>query len=159
MNEKGIISCLLLKAFMEPYPDRGEDVIKLMIRYSLLVKMGPNHFIAPALLPARSLIENGFDDISPVWSSVNRFSRFVFVFASSPTAFSSSAVSLLYCSSHGFLPNGLFQRLIGKCLSWSNETLKSYPSIHNCVFYFTKTLWNCLLDHNNLGCCLYQSII
>eukprot|EP01047_Picozoa_sp_COSAG01_P047861 COSAG01_NODE_4611_length_4879_cov_9.632845_3_plen_851_part_01 len=60
----------------------------------------------------------------------------------------------------GFLPNGLFPRVVGKCVAWSQSTHGAAPTLNssNCIFAFggDRFMLNELPDRNAIRLVLFQ---
>jgi GTPase SAR1 family protein len=140
MTSHGIVSEILLIALLEEYTDYYKYIKQLMIKYGLLVPLilsqseeeeeflyfshdsNVNNrsvlYLAPALLPEiripLSLTSSSSSDIS---------NFFAFIFTSTINDLAQmSAITLDDCRKLGFLPSGLFEKLIGKAIAWSMST-------------------------------------
>jgi GTPase SAR1 family protein len=153
MIQHGIVSEALLIALLEEHSSNYKFIKQLMLKYGLLVPLllsqsseceddNENNegldqevlFLAPALLP-----ENNNQTHSITSSSSHSFS---FVFTPSKDLSHMSIVSLDDCKQLGFLPSGLFEKLITKAITWSMTT-SDYVSRSN--------LFNCYKNYAELA--------
>lgn len=132
MIHQGIISKVLIDCLLEDCAvDHRDKVIMLMVKYGLLVPYKDNHekadndentqdmlsFVAPVLLPTNT------QDIQKTLQGREHVNSFHFVFMASRGLESHTTVSKEDCQALGFLPTGLFERLICKLISSSHSTL------------------------------------
>lgn len=142
MVSYGLVSDVLLSELLESSDDHRYKIVKLMLKYGLLVKIvntvvdeGANPtdlsfedlmtvYIAPALLPdCKSAEEDGRTfGIKKPWPEVKISSSFYFLFSIAKVLFQKSIISLKNCQELGFLPSGLFERLICKAVGWCQDT-------------------------------------
>mmetsp|Transcript_23591 Transcript_23591/g.23783 ORF Transcript_23591/g.23783 Transcript_23591/m.23783 type:complete len:1313 (+) Transcript_23591:119-4057(+) len=130
MLDKGIVTTELLYRLLEEAANQREEVILLMKKFGLLIPLIPTgigidaeldldvssndirQYLVPALLPKYS------SPSGKPWTdlSVSTFSLFFF------TNNQLKEIEFLtpsYMRSLGFLPNGLFERLIGRAVQWA----------------------------------------
>eukprot|EP01041_Mallomonas_annulata_P000465 gene465-868_t len=133
MLSKGIVSEKLMKGLLDDYKEQYDNILQLMVKYSLAIYLpgissknntelpsstngmvSKNKFVIPALLPIVSDINKG--------ESLKI--TFYFMFTADSDVPSNEHSELLYSDlkKDGFLPSGLFERLIGHTLAWSQET-------------------------------------
>ena len=135
----GIVGESLLDALLESYSEHKDRIIKLMLKYGLLVKIVSallsdgasaeersfeellTSYMAPALLPDHDTDNKSVCFRKP-WTHVNTSSSFYFSFSVSKSLFQKTSVSLKNCQELGFLPSGLFERLICKAVGWCQDT-------------------------------------
>jgi hypothetical protein len=79
-------------------------------------------YLVPALLP--EVFTENDRKAREVMSSFKSKSHFYFVFTSSKKFVKSSIMTLLDAQENGFLPSGLFEKLICKAVSWCQETME-----------------------------------
>jgi GTPase SAR1 family protein len=149
MIQHGIVSEPLLLALLEDHSGNIKYIKQLMLKYGLLVPlilsqsedydyegMPDNRkdeeeeslFLAPALLPDNENNQNS------VLSSSNPSHSFSFIFTPSKDLTQMPTITLDDCSKMGFLPSGLFEKLITKALTWSMNTSNyvSRGNLYNC---------------------------
>jgi len=134
MVKYGCISTELLNALLEDsFPHIGR-VAALMLKYGLLVKLSDHSshddslhgddeqqvisYLAPALLAKNPCV---LPDHS--WTDVSVHRRLYFVFTTSDKLLNRIDVTWQDCRDFGFLPSGLFERLLCKVVTWSEDTL------------------------------------
>jgi len=141
MINHGIVTEEILNAaLLVDYGVRTKYIIKLMVKYSLLVPLNANNthvdnsedsitggeYLAPALLPEKVLNNNISDNNK--WIANSNVFYFVFALSSSLKKFSDSSYLQDYYltnssfHTHGFLPDGLFEKLIGKIAKHSEKS-------------------------------------
>jgi hypothetical protein len=123
LKHDGVLSVKLLPILWEKYQQQSEALLLLMVKFGLLVPLrsdatGPvTQYLVPTLLaPAAANDPNiaGWTDAA--------FSSCYFVFTLSEELGQSSTVTEADLKSAGFLPGGMFERIVGKALSWSQDT-------------------------------------
>jgi GTPase SAR1 family protein len=145
MIQHGIVSEPLLIALLEEHSSNYKFIKQLMLKYGLLVPLilsrsseyeednenneGTDQeilFLAPALLP-----DNNNQPQNIPSSSSHSFS---FVFTPSKDLSHMPIVSFDDCKQLGFLPSGLFEKLITKAITWSMTTSDyvSRSNLYNC---------------------------
>jgi GTPase SAR1 family protein len=151
MIQHGIVSETLLAALLEEHSENYECVKKLMIKYGLLVPLifaqlekGEDRRHSPLsgkggeeelfLVPA--LLHECTDKhrIQPE----EHIHSFHFIFSTSKILKQKSIFSLGDCNKLGFLPSGLFEKLISKAMSWSMTT-SNYVSRENLYHCFNNS--------------------
>ena len=129
---KGLLKRPLLETLWENRRDDIDTIVALMCRYGLLVPIitprdndhvstnrQVHDFVVPALLPAApSGMICGAE-----WGNRNEKDVLTcyMVFSMSASFVSTTAISQNVLRTKGFLPNGLFERLLGKCIAWSQK--------------------------------------
>jgi GTPase SAR1 family protein len=149
MIQHGIVSEPLLLALLEDHSGNFKFIKQLMLKYGLLVPliltqseeydfegMPDNRkdeeeeylYLAPALLPDNENNQNTLP------SSSNPSHSFSFIFTPSKDLTQMPTITLDDCSKMGFLPSGLFEKLITKALTWSMNTSNyvSRGNLYNC---------------------------
>lgn len=152
MLNRGIISMVLLEALLEsavPVVEQRTRIVQLMLKYGLLVQLeqsllsfGDDHaqvaaagaaqtqlsFLAPALLPyqqsalSASNPNSSADSEPEYWYCGSPETTFYFLFTASKELDRHTTINWQDCQQFGFLPSGLFERLICKAISWSQAT-------------------------------------
>jgi hypothetical protein len=134
LTNKGILNSSLLAILWEEFADRSAILLHLMCRYGLLVPLLYNttdelsdvvavaaseKYLVPSLLSSSSnqYKEQWFDDGAS-------YQTCYFVFSSSEDIKRKRIIQSSDLRSDGFLPNGLFERLIGKVVGWCQFTSK-----------------------------------
>lgn len=137
MTRHGIITEKLLKALLQQHEENYMHISQLMLKYGLLVPLTVEQvedkneddealYLAPALLPElkRSKEENenerDRDDRREGEGSIS--SEFYFLFSPSSELGQMTTICLEDCRHLGFLPHGLFEKLISKAMMWSMKT-------------------------------------
>ena len=140
MTRHGIITEKLLKALLQQHEENYMHISQLMLKYGLLVPLTVEQvedkneddddeealYLAPALLPElkRSKVEHEMerdrDDRREGEGSIS--SEFYFLFSASSELGQMTTISLEDCRHLGFLPHGLFEKLISKAMMWSMKT-------------------------------------
>jgi GTPase SAR1 family protein len=146
MIQHGIVSEPLLIALLEEHSSNYKFIKQLMLKYGLLVPLTLSQsseeyedtdvdknveqeslFLAPALLP-----ENNNHLLGP--SLTGSSHSFSFIFTPSKDLSHMPIVSFEDCKQLGFLPSGLFEKLITKAITWSMTTSDyvSRSNLYNC---------------------------
>ena len=126
MTAMGVVDADLLVMLLDAYAENAKNLLRLMMKFGLLVHLRCVHstrdeYLVPALLPAVSS--------SQCWSD-GEWSTCYLVFSASeefqhfPTI--TDSLTLMY----GFLPSGLFERLIGKAVVWAQSTSASQSYVN-----------------------------
>jgi GTPase SAR1 family protein len=123
LTHEGVLSVQLLPILWEKYQEHSVVLLQLMVKFGLLVPLhgdaaGPvTQYLVPTLLtpasPEDAFIVN--------WTNAD-YSTCYFVFTLSPDLSRSSTVTDAELRAAGFLPGGMFERIVGKALSWSQDT-------------------------------------
>lgn len=149
MTTHGIVSDKLLLALLEDYVANVKYIKQLMLKYGLLVPLLLNQsedledimeenttlevegqwYLAPALLPEKEL---NLDTLR--FDRTKASNSFAFVFAPPKGLRRYATISYEESRKSGFLPNGLFERLIAKSVTWSMTTSNfiSRNALYNC---------------------------
>ena len=134
LTTKGILNSCLLPILWEEFKNRSAILLHLMCRYGLLVPLLYNttnessdvvavaaseKYLVPSLLSSSSnqYKEQWLDDGAS-------YQTCYFVFSSSEDMKAKCIIQSSDLRSDGFLPNGLFERLIGKVVGWCQFTSK-----------------------------------
>lgn len=124
LTDKGVLDDVLLNVLWKDIPNDRDTILKLMIKFGLLVPLasgsGPKKYIVPALLPRT-------DPTTPdmrEWTNEPYQSCF-FVFTASNELGENSVLLQEDVRKEGFLPAGLFERIIGKAIAWCIATTKA----------------------------------
>lgn len=123
MTNHGIVDSGVLNLLLAEYPDHYNQLVRLMTKFGLLVHLQSRdshsnsssgseieEYLVPALLPM-----NKQGDIS--WSD-QTYSTCYLVFTTSQEFESFTTISESDLHLYGFLPQGLFERLLGKAVTW-----------------------------------------
>eukprot|EP00732_Lithocolla_globosa_P000159 Lithocolla_globosa_v1_NODE_34_length_8743_cov_33.461096.p1 type:complete len:975 gc:universal NODE_34_length_8743_cov_33.461096:3520-596(-) len=147
MKSKGVVSDEILQFVISEYQEKNwEHVTKLMVRFGLMVPLNYNpqatvkqcrKFLVPALLP-----DFPTDPQTEEWTS-NEYNTCYFVFATSELDLVVSEQTL--CN-EGYFPEGFFERVLSKAVSWSQETgssggIKNVTNFSGEVFRGMAVLW------------------
>jgi hypothetical protein len=145
MTSHGIVAESILVALLEEYSGSYQHIKQLMIKYGLLVPLvfrseeseekgidcavvdnSEDLYLAPSLLP------QGNNHHLPVGDCSHNF--FSFIFATKKYLKQKYVFTLTDCNKLGFLPNGLFEKLISKAISWSMITSNyiSRDNLYHC---------------------------
>lgn len=141
MVTSGVISEALFSALLDPASEEHKErILKLMLKYGLLVRIVSSDgggagssemphaelttsYMAPALLPEnRAASDINATSFRKPWPTVKRSCTFYFIFCVGKTLFQKSSLTPKNCQELGFLPSGLFERLICKAVSWCQGT-------------------------------------
>lgn len=122
LNKRGILHEKLLPHLWKNYLDHQSVLILLLIKFGLLVLLKNDdlsiiekRYLVPALLP---IINNcDYDELVLNWSDSNTNTCF-YVLSSSLNLQQSSTITQSELLRNGFFPEGLFERIIGKTISW-----------------------------------------
>jgi len=136
LTTHGILNSSLLPILWEDFSLHQDLLLHLMYRHGLLVPLLYNSsandssdvvtanvsekYLVPSLLPSSSSSQNHqewLDDGTP-------YHTCYFIFSSSKDMENNHIIRLADLRSDGFLPNGLFERLIGKSIGWCQLTSK-----------------------------------
>jgi GTPase SAR1 family protein len=123
LKHDGMLSVKLLPILWKKYQKQSEALQMLMVKFGLLVPLrseafGPMmKYLVPTLLIPAAIND---PDITN-WTD-GAFSSCYFVFTLSSALQGSSTVTEAELKSAGFLPGGMFERIVGKALSWSQDT-------------------------------------
>ena len=131
LTETGVLSSVLVPILWRDYADHTSILLKFMVKFGLLVPLdadinsgntssGDAKYLVPALLPAVDLASS---DIAN-WSD-EVYKTCFFVFTTFLEFCSMSAISSEDLNNFGFLPSGLFERIIGKAIAWCQKTSKA----------------------------------
>jgi hypothetical protein len=161
MVQHGIVSELLLTALLGEFSENYKYVKQLMLKYGLLVPLilskseeyhnnnttieTPKNnndtdeekiYLAPALLPEKDdqLVKELCSSSPSSSSSSSSSNCFSFIFTPSNDLSQMSTLTLDDCNKLGFLPSGLFEKLISKAIGWSMTTSNfiSRGNLYNC---------------------------
>jgi heat shock protein 1/8 len=150
MTDHGLVSEGLLTALLRPYQENLIYIKQLMLNYGLIVPLQLSAFdhgdsaerlsaseivyLAPALLPEWPKNDNPKKELLS--------SQFHFLFSASTEFVRSTNISLEDCRKHGFLPHGLFEKLLSKLIAWSVATSN---------FVTRETLYGCFKNYAELA--------
>ena len=132
--KKGILNSSLLPILWEEFDEHNDVLLHLMYRYGLLVPLLYNTIddssdVVPApasdkyLVP--SLLSSSSNQVKEQWLEGGAsYQTCYFMFSSSRDMKTKRIIQLSDLLSGGFLPNGLFERLVGKVVGWCQFTSK-----------------------------------
>jgi GTPase SAR1 family protein len=157
MVQHGIVSEILLTALLGEFLENYKYIKQLMLKYGLLVplilsKSEEYHhnntttetsmnssdndeeklYLAPALLPEKD--DQLVKELCSSSSASSTSNCFCFIFTPSNDLNQMSTITLDDCNKLGFLPSGLFEKLISKAIGWSMTTSNfiSRGHLYNC---------------------------
>jgi hypothetical protein len=134
LTTKGILNSSLLSILWEEYAEHSAILLHLMCRYGLLVPLLYNTTVdssdvvtAPVsekyLVP--SLLSSSSNQFNEKWLDDGAsYQTCYFVFSSNEDMKTKRIIQSSDLGSDGFLPNGLFERLVGKVVGWCQFTSK-----------------------------------
>jgi hypothetical protein len=144
LTTKGVLNSSLLPILWEEFADHSAILLHLMCRYGLLVPLLYNTTdelsdvvaVPPSekyLVP--SLLSSSSTQYKEQWPKDGAsYQTCYFVFSSSEDMKAKCIIQSSDLRSDGFLPNGLFERLIGKVVGWSQFTSKVVQIDTNLLF-------------------------
>jgi GTPase SAR1 family protein len=123
LTHEGVLSVQLLPILWEKYQQHSEVLLQLLVKFGLLVPLhgdasGP---VAQYLVPTLLTPASPEDAFIVNWTSAE-YSTCYFAFTLSPDLGRFSTVTGAELRAAGFLPGGMFERIVGKALSWSQDT-------------------------------------
>jgi GTPase SAR1 family protein len=125
LKHSGVLNVKLLPILWESYVAHTEALLMLMVKFGLLVPLrsegeGPvTQYLVPTLLSPAPLSDPNVAN----WAD-GPYSSCYFVFTLAEELGQSSTVTEAELKSAGFLPGGMFERIVGKALSWSQDTAR-----------------------------------
>jgi GTPase SAR1 family protein len=134
LKHDGVLHVSLLPILWKDYLSHKDVLLQLMVKFGLLVplrtvsnvKNAAQHdtpaisqYLVPTLLSAAP---SGDKNIMH-WTDAP-FSSCYFVFTLSEDLSHNTTINAYDLRSTGFLPGGMFERIVGKALSWSQDTAK-----------------------------------
>ena len=123
LKRDGVLHSSLLSVLWRDYAAHREVLLQLMVKFGLLVPLhtadAVTQYLVPTLLPPASLL----DPIVSQWTD-QRSSRCYLVFTLAEDLEQSTTLTEADLRSAGFLPGGMFERIVGKALSWSQDTVR-----------------------------------
>ena len=123
LKHEGLLTVKLLPILWRQYQQQSETLQMLMVKFGFLVPLridveGPvTQYLVPTLLKPAPLHDANVAD----WTDLSVASCY-FVFTLSEELVQSSTVTEAELKGEGFLPGGMFERIVGKALSWSQDT-------------------------------------
>eukprot|EP01038_Epipyxis_sp_PR26KG_P004686 gene4686-6581_t len=135
MTDHGLVSNDLLESLVsEKYTHESKVIISLMIKFGLIVpiidqfdtkdhtkiKSSMTEYLVPSILPSLPMTEEYVINDNHEWSHFGYF-----IFTLDESLYHMKTLSLSMLETRGFLPKGLFERLICKVSLWSNYTSPS----------------------------------
>jgi hypothetical protein len=136
MTRCGVVDGDLLRLLLAEYADNYSRLVRLMVKFGLLVRLqsedsradthththsasnsdsdcDTSQYLVPALLPCAK-------PQSAAWSD-QHFSTCYLLFTTSKELERFTTISRSDLEVYGFLPQGLFERLLGKAVTWVSE--------------------------------------
>jgi hypothetical protein len=124
LKRDGVLSVKLLPILWESYQKQAEALQMLMVKFGLLVPLrseAAGGTISQYLVPTLLAPASPNDPNVTSWTD-GVFSSCYFVFTLTEELGLSPTVMETDLKSLGFLPGGMFERIVGKALSWSQDT-------------------------------------
>lgn len=142
MTNYGIVDEELLKLLLSQYSKNYNRLIRLMVKFGLLVHLQSTEnsgdlkdvavqYLVPALLPPTQSTSS-----SSPWSD-QRYSTCYLVFTTNKEFKNFTTITKSDLQVFGFLPQGLFERLLGKAVTWAQHT-RANKSVKN--FLLTQSM-------------------
>ena len=129
MVGKGLVSSRLLDLLLEDSGSNREYVIKMMLKYGLITRLLQRRngsfeisYLVPSLLPDMALPSTNISDMAFEWPA-DSYRTFYFGFSASEYLEKQGVFSWSDLRGRGYLPIGLFERLICKTVNHSQLTL------------------------------------
>jgi len=131
LTETGVLQKPLLEKLWASCYSEANVLLSLMVKYGLIVPLQPlpsegeqiAQFVVPALLP---LAPAGFlGDRSKWGDKVSLPCTCYMVFSMKTGLKKMNTLTQKDLSTGGFMPSGLFERVLGKCISWCQVVAKS----------------------------------
>ena len=137
----GILYDIILDILWRAWSKQSSILISLMVKFGLFVPLISNdnatsrkQYLVPALLS--ELPDADYNFGSDWCDNVNRHSTTcVFVFSSSASIANFPTITQDELLTSGFLPSGLFERIIGKALIWSQSTSRGGFHVRDAVIH------------------------
>ena len=127
LSNDGILHEPILDILWRDYEGKDQALrpylLEMMIKFGLMVQLRNRTFLVPSLLKPKALSR-------PSPSAPQHC--FYICFVTDRDVLDQSSVRVGYMRQKGFLPHGLYARLLGKCVTWSECT-------HGMVPEFSKT--------------------
>ena len=136
----GVLDAKLLSMLLEFWAEHESTITLLMIKFGMLVPFATDDsdtntsFIVPSLLPASSVFV-------PNSKNYRVCNSCVLVFTLDDSFSKKSFVSKEDLAFEAFLPDGMFSRLLGKLIGWSQETSASCSVEAMDLFLGAASLW------------------
>jgi len=137
LKNSGVLKKPLLQTLWADYVDETEHLLTLMIKFGLLVPLDPpdsedgeqveaadlvEQFVVPALLPPSP---PGFLQSRSEWGDGRSTPRTAYIVFTLTDLKSHSSFNVEDMKTGGFMPSGLFERVLGGCISWSQAASKA----------------------------------
>ena len=118
MLQTGVVSEALLKGLLEDHSKNYDILLRLMVKFGLVVPFRSaeerKKFLVPSLIPLSS-------SVNPL--TTEKQNTFFIAFYNNASGSGEGPTRLeTDFRLRGFLPNGLFEKLIGKVFDWSQQT-------------------------------------
>jgi len=136
LSQNGLLSDKLLPILWRDFSEESPTLLKLMIKFGLLIPLNVDNdegidqvansdqspsankqYLVPALLPLANLSDADFMQ----WTQSSYTSCYI-VFTSFSDFESYTTITAGDLKTYGFLPSGLFERIIGKSVVWCQAT-------------------------------------
>lgn len=134
MTNYGVVDTDLLRLLLNEHADNVNQLVRLMTKFGLLVRLqssdsnesasdmlDSDEYLVPALLPVN--VSKDF-----LWSDQS-FSTCYLVFTTSTDFANFTTISGNDLRLYGFLPKGLFERLLGKAVTWVKSVYYNCPEL------------------------------
>lgn len=134
-TKNGIVSDDLLRMLLMGHEDNYDRLVRLMIKFGLLVRLQSSaddtsatvksedvEYLVPALMPANPSPEASWSD--------QEYSTCYLIFSTSKEFEQSITISESDLETYGFLPQGLYERLIGRAVAWVSEACLKVNNVH-----------------------------
>jgi hypothetical protein len=130
--DTGILDMELISLLLRDYTVNLDEILRLLVKFGLIVHLQSpgssiQEFLVPSLIPPLPMSPLG--PHSPKWTDLP-YSTCYLVFTAFPDLEKSTTLLRSDIVNMGFLPSGLFERLIGKAVTWSQQTCEDL-SLHN----------------------------
>jgi len=139
LRKEGILVKHLLKALWREYASETDRLLSLMTQYGLIVPLLPSEdeemdedededegekFVVPALLPRCRILS--ISDVRGEWGDPSRETHSCyFVFTLTKNLKKKTTMLKADIEGDGFCPTGLYERLLGKTISWAQMSSQS----------------------------------
>jgi GTPase SAR1 family protein len=125
LKNDGVLSVKLLPILWQPYVAHTEVLLQLMVKFGLLVPLREaagtvTQYLVPTLLSAAPQ-----NDPSVVSWTDTVYCSCYFVFTLAEELGQSTTLTEADLKCAAFLPGGMFERIVGKALSWTQHTSRS----------------------------------
>jgi GTPase SAR1 family protein len=127
----GVLHTKLLPILWRDYQSDADILLPLMVKYGLLVPLrpasgtsAPGPVVSMYLVPALLMPTSDSDHDALHWTDLAYESAHLVFTLSIEKLESFGVIETADLQSYGFLPGGMFERVVGKALSWSQDTAR-----------------------------------